>query len=199
MDYMVLVNRDHPLPAGWTEELCTVKSVNSAGNEVETEQKAYEAYLLLKKDLADHDGIFLELDSALRSIDVQQEIMDSFTVKYGKEAAAKMVAPPGCSEQHTGLALDLNFRLKNDDGSFRNVCSNEDLEKYPEIWEKIHARLARYGFILRYPEGKEQLTGYIYEPWHIRYLDNPEAAEEFMSKHGMTMEEWPGTAGNIMK
>ena len=190
MDYMILVNKGHPLPEGWEESLQTVKTVNSLGDEVEVEKKTYEAYLLLKKSLEEKEGICLELDSALRSVAVQQEIMQRFTEKYGAEYARRTVAPPGCSEHHTGLALDLYYRLKNADGTFWDVSENEELEEHPDIWAVIHGRLADYGFILRYPEGKEHITGYQYEPWHIRYLDSPAAAAEIMSTPGMTFEEW---------
>ena len=190
MDYLVLVNKSHPLPAGWEEGLKTVTTVNSVGDEVETEQKTYEAYLLLEKDLEENEGIRLEMDSALRSIRVQQDILDRFTEKYGPEETAKLVAPPGCSEHHTGLAVDLYFRLSDGNGGFRDVCTNEELERQPDLWKKIHARLADYGFILRYPEGKEAVTGYTYEPWHIRYVGDPAVAKDIMRRPGMTLEEW---------
>ena len=64
---------------------------------------------------------------------------------------------------------------------------NEELVKYPEIWEKIHEKLADFGFILRYPEGKEDITGFSYEPWHIRYIDNVETAKKIMVQ-GLTFE-----------
>jgi D-alanyl-D-alanine carboxypeptidase len=70
-----------------------------------------------------------------------------------------------------------------------DIYLNEDTEKYPEIWEKIHEKLACYGFILRYPAGKEKITGYNYEPWHIRYLDDPQLAERIMDS-GITLEEY---------
>ena len=190
MDYMVLVNKDHPLPSGWEEGLDVVKTVNSVGDEIEAERKTYAAYLRLKKDLEENDDIRTELDSGRRSVAKQQEIMDRYTAEYGAEYASKIVAPPGFSEHHTGLAIDLYYRLRNEDGSFRDIYYNEEMERYPEIWDKIHAKLADYGFILRYPRGKEQITGYTYEPWHIRYLDNPAAAREIMSRPGMTLEEW---------
>ena len=117
--------------------------------------------------------------------------MDRFIEKYGADYAARTVAPPGTSEHHTGLALDLYFRLKDRDGSFTDVCDNEDLVKYPEIWEKIHARLAGYGFILRYPEGREHITGYGYEPWHIRYVGSAEVAKK-ITERGITLEEYLG-------
>ena len=192
IDYMALVNKLNPLPEGWEEALQTVTITNSVGDEVEVEKKAYDAYLKMKDDLEQNDGIYLELDSARRSIAAQQEIMDEFTEKYGADYALKTVAKPGYSEHHTGLALDLYFKVKDADGNFVDVYYNEDMEKdeYLGIWDKIHEKLADYGFILRYLEGEEHITGYRYEPWHIRYLDNVDVAKEIMSNPGMTLEEF---------
>jgi len=196
IDYLVLVNKLNPLPEDWEDALETVTVTNSVGDEVEVEKKAYDAYLLLKNNLEENDGIFLELDSARRSVAAQQEIMDRFIEKYGADYAAKTVATPGYSEHHTGLALDLYFRIRNEDGTFTDVYYNEDMTKpeYDELWDTIHAKLADYGFILRYLKGKEYITGYGYEPWHIRYIDNAETAKEIMTQPGMTLEVWLGAA-----
>ncbi len=191
IDYLALVNKLTPLPEGWEAALKTVVITNSAGDAVEVEEKAYEAYLALKKDLEENEGIWLELDSARRSVAQQQDIIDRFIAQYGAAYAAKTVAEPGHSEHHTGLALDLYFKLKGEDGTFTDVYYNEDMMKYPEIWEKIHARLADYGFILRYLEGREHITGYGYEPWHIRYVDSADIAKEIMAKD-ITLEEYLG-------
>ena len=191
IDYLALVNKLHPLPDGWEDALQTVTVTNSVGDEVEVGKKAYDAYLLLKADLEENDGIYLELDSARRSVAAQQDIMDRFIEKYGADYAAKTVATPGYSEHHTGLALDLYFRLKGEDGAFTDVYYNEDMVQYPEIWEKIHSKLADYGFILRYLEGKEHITGYGYEPWHLRYIDDVDIAKEITSR-GLTFEEYLG-------
>ena len=191
IDYLVLVNKLNPLPDDWEDMLETVHITNSVGDDVEVEVNAYNAYLGLKADLEENDGIFLELDSARRSVAEQQDLMDRFIEKYGADYAAKTVAQPGYSEHHTGLALDLYFRLKGEDGEFTDVYYNEDLIQYPEIWEKIHAKLAEYGFILRYLDGREHLTGYSYEPWHIRYVDDPGIAEWIMSED-ITLEEFLG-------
>lgn len=192
IDYLALVNKTHPLPEGWEDALNTVTITNSMGDTVETEAKAYAAYELLKADMEENYGIYLELDSARRSVADQQRIMDAFTEKYGPDYAAKTVAQPGYSEHHTGLALDLYFRIKNDDGTFTDVYYNEDMEKpeYLWIWDTIHANLADYGFILRYLKGEEHITGYRYEPWHIRYIDSAETAHEIMSQEGLTLEEY---------
>lgn len=194
INYMVLVNPKNPLPDKWTDGLETTTAVNSVGDETEAETKAYRAYLLLKADLAENNGIFIELDSALRSVAAQQNIMKQFAEEYGEEYAAKTVAVPGYSEHHTGLALDLYFRLKNEHGEWTDICRNEDMVQYPALWTQIHSKLADYGFILRYPEGKEHITGYGYEPWHIRYIDSINTAKEIM-KHGLTLEEYLDSAG----
>ena len=188
IDYLLLVNKTNRLPETWEEELDIVKSQNSLGDEVETERTAYEAYLKLKEELEAND-IHVDLDSAYRSVAHQQEIWDRFTEKYGEEYTISHVAVPGYSEHQTGLALDLYLII---DG--KDVYENEDMVQYPEIWEKIHARLANYGFILRYQEGKEDITGYSYEPWHIRYV-GPEAAKE-ITEQGVTLEEYLGAVSS---
>jgi len=185
IDYMALVNKTHPLPDGWEDKLETAHMTNSVGDDVEVEKKAYDAYLKLKAAL-EEEGIHVDLDSARRSVAAQQKIMDDFTEKYGAEYAAKTVAKPGYSEHHTGLALDLYLII---DG--KDIVENEDMIQYPEIWAKIHEKLADYGFILRYLEDKEYITGYGYEPWHIRYIDNAEKAAEITGK-GLTLEEYLG-------
>ena len=201
MDYLVLVNRQNPLPGSWTETLEMVSMTNTAGDLFEVEKETAAAYEHLKADLERNDGIYIELDSALRSVEAQQEILDQFIAEYGAEKAAKTAALPGHSEHHTGLALDLCFRVREEDGRFTDVCSNEDMlkEAYRGIWSTIHGKLAGYGFILRYPEGSEPITGFDYEPWHIRYLNSPEIAGEIMSRPGLTLEEYlegrSGTAG----
>lgn len=185
IDYLVLVNKLHSLPAGWEDVLETTHMTNSVGDDVEVEAKAYEAYLLLKEDL-EKEGVHVDLDSARRSVEDQQRIMDEFTKEYGADYAFKTVAKPGFSEHQTGLALDLYLVV---DG--KDVTENEEMIQYPETWKKIHDKLADYGFILRYLQEKEYITGYSYEPWHIRYLDDKGVAEQIMAS-GQTLEEYLG-------
>ena len=187
INYMALVNKLNKLPDNWEEQLETVHMTNSMDGDVEVETKAYDAYLKLKEDL-EKEGVYVDLDNARRSVETQQKIMDDFTKEYGADYAAKIVAEPGYSEHHTGLALDLYLII---DG--KDVYLNEDMMQYPEIWSKIHAKLADYGFILRYLDGKEHITGYAYEPWHIRYIDDVDIAKKIMES-GQTLEEYLGTA-----
>ncbi|MBR4461548.1 MAG: M15 family metallopeptidase [Erysipelotrichaceae bacterium] len=185
LDYLVLVNKLNPLPDDWEDKIRTVSFTNTVGNNVEVEERAYEAYLKLKKDLK-KQGIYVDLDSARRSIAEQQQIIDDFTEQYGADYTEKVVAKPGLSEHHTGLALDLYLII---DGV--NVDENEDMMQYPDIWEVIHEKLDDYGFILRYLPEKEHITGYAYEPWHIRYVNDKEIAKEIMDK-GITLEGYLG-------
>ena len=183
IDYLVLVNKEHKLPENWEKEITIVKYVDSQGWDVETEEKAYEAYQKLHDALAEED-IHVDLDSAYRSVAKQERIVQDFTEKYGEDYVKQYVAVPGYSEHHTGLALDLYLNIDGQD-----VYENEDMVQYPEVWAKIHEKLPEYGFILRYLEGKEDVTGYSYEPWHIRYVGDPAIAKEITEK-GITLEEY---------
>lgn len=194
IDYLALVNKQHQLPEGWEDSLEIVEVTNSVDQKVEVEKKTYEAYLALAEELEREDGIHIELDSGRRSVAEQQEIRDNFMVKYGEEYTRKTVAVPGYSEHQTGLAIDLYFITA--DGT--TVYYNEDLtkEEYYGVWDKIHEKLAKNGFILRYLKGKEGVTDYDYEPWHLRYIDDPELAREIMEK-GLTLEEYLGEAAAL--
>ena len=185
VDYLVLMNKENKLPDDWETNLETVTVKNSLGDDVEVEKAAYDAYLGLKEALLKED-VHVDLDSARRSVAEQQRIWDDFTKEYGEDYTKRYVAVPGYSEHHTGLALDLYLNIDGED-----VYLNEDMVEYPEIWEKIHEKLAEYGFILRYLEGKESITGYGYEPWHIRYVGSAEIAKEITDK-GITLEEHLG-------
>lgn len=185
LDYLVYVTKNTKLPDYWEDTVELVHVKNSLGDDVAVEKKAYDAYLELKSDL-EKDGIYVDLDSAFRSIAEQQAIVDDFTVTYGEDYVKQYVAVPGFSEHHTGLALDLYLNI---DG--KDVYLNEDMVEYPEIWAKIHEKLADHGFILRYLDGKEEITGYSYEPWHIRYVDSVDIAKEITEK-GETFEEYLG-------
>lgn len=186
IDYMVLVNKQHKLPDDWEANVDLVEQESLLYDDpVKVERKAYEAWAGLKEDLAAED-VLVELDSCYRSVAAQQEVMDEFTKEYGEEYAKRIVATPGYSEHHTGLALDL-FLVIDDE----YVYENEEMEKHPDVWEKVHAKLSEHGFILRYLPQRKIFTGYSYEPWHIRYIDDTDAAREIMDD-ALTFEEYLG-------
>ena len=149
----------------------------------DVEKNAYEAYLELQSALKTQ-GIEIGIDSAYRSIAEQERIMRDFTEKYGEEYARKTVAIPGTSEHHTGLAIDIVPKV---DGEWK--WENEDMMKLPELFAVIHKELPKHGFILRFPKGKEEITGYAYEPWHIRYVADKKTAQKICDE-GLTLEEY---------
>lgn len=167
VDYLVLVNKLHPLPEDWEDALGTVRLTNAHGEEAEVEAKAYAAYLRLKEALAAED-ITVELDHAL---------------PVGGDE-------PEGSENGTGLALDLYLRVGKED-----IYPVYDTGAQTETWQAVHAKLAEYGFILRYPKLKEHITGFSYDAGHIRYIDDPALARRIMDA-GITLEEYLGVASS---
>ena len=115
-----------------------------------------------------------------RSFSTQSELYDAEIDNIGNEQAELWVAKPGYSEHQTGLAFDLNLSDTESSGGI----VYEGTENYS--W--INENCSRYGFIVRYPEGKENITGYEYEPWHLRYVG--EAAAAYIHEEGITLEEY---------
>ena len=182
-DYMVLVNKQSKLPEDWEDRIELVDVYTGLDETYQVEKKAAEAYQKLRAALAE-EHIIIELDSTYRTVANQQEIWDEFMEEYGEEYTKKYVAVPGTSEHHTGLAIDVKL-VKN--GVI--IDDNDDMTAEKELFDRIHARLAEFGFILRYPVGKEAITGYGSEVWHFRYIDDPKTAKEIMDQ-GLTLEEY---------
>lgn len=185
--YYVLVNKSHKLPDNWGSLVEIIEVENSLGEKHRIEQKTYAAYEKLREELL-KEGVQIELDSVYRSVEEQQEIWDEWSAdpELGEEYCKKYLAVPGFSEHHTGLAVDI-FIMK--DG--KEIRDNDAMIADTEDFAKVHELLPKYGFILRYPEGKDAITGYAYEPWHLRYIDDPALAKD-LTKKGLTFEEFLG-------
>ncbi len=182
MKYKVLVNKENKIKDNYLSkiELITTKDVDNL--DIQVEKETYHAYLKLKKFL-ETKNIIIGISSAYRSKEYQQEIYDSFVKDYGKDYADKFVAPVGCSEHHTGLAIDINIKVN---GAWPK--DNYELMKQEKMFKTIHKYLSTYGFILRYPKDKENITGYPYEPWHIRYTG--EVVAKIIESNNYTLEEY---------
>ncbi len=124
-------------------------------------------------------GYDIEVDSGYRSYEYQQKIFDNLYNEKGEEAY-KFVALPGTSEHQTGLAFDYCL--------FINGVYTDDINDYQEETKWIHNNCYKYGFILRYPKGKEDITGYNYEPWHLRYVGNE--ISKIIFEKNITLEEY---------
>ena len=186
IDYLVLVNKTHKLPDDYEAKVPLITVKNSLGREFQIERETYAHFAQLREALL-KQGIQIELDSIYRSVARQQEIVKEFTEKYGADYVKQYVAVPGYSEHHTGLAVDICLVVDD-----KVIDDNDEMIAQKEIFAKIHPLLADYGFILRYPPGKEGITGYSYEPWHFRYVG--EAAAREISRRGVTFEEYMGAA-----
>lgn len=169
---LLLANKKHPLPEGYAPDDLVIPDVETNGNTVYMRQEAADA---LKEmfTAAASDGVTLLAGSGYRSEDYQRTLYNGYVQQYGVETADTISSRPGYSDHQTGLALDIS----DHDGA---TYLRQDMENTPEgQWLKDHAH--EYGFIMRYPKGKQDITGYAYEPWHFRYVGK-EWSEKIYSK-----------------
>ena len=134
---------------------------------------------------ARQQGIILYATSGFRSYSTQKAIFDRKAKERGEQSANLSVAKPGQSEHQTGLAMDLEG-----ESSLGTGLTNAFGETPEGIW--LAENCADYGYIIRYPQDKTRITGYVYEPWHIRYLGSSTAKLVYQS--GLTLEEFFGLA-----
>ena len=181
---LALVNKTYYLPDTYIpSDLVRADVEYSFGDaEVEKALLRQEAAVALEKmfQAAAEDGIELFAVSGYRSYERQVEVFNAQVAKSGEEYAMSVVAVPGQSEHQTGLAMDISahsvqFELTE---SFKDTAEGQ--------WLAEHAH--EYGFILRYPEGKEDITGYSFEPWHFRYV-GANIAKTIYDKQ-LTLEEY---------
>ena len=160
IDGILIANKTYPLP----------KSYNP-GVDAEAKKAFNQMAAAAKKD-----GIKLFIRSGFRSYSVQKSLYNGYVSRDGKAAADRYSARAGHSEHQTGLAFDIN-------------SSNSSFEGTKEAkW--LAKNSYKYGFILRYPKGKESVTGYIFEPWHFRYIGKEKA--KLVYESGLCLEEYLG-------
>lgn len=162
---ILIANKTYSLPSTYTPGL--LPELNNAFEKL--------------KNAAAEDGISLKIISGFRSYHSQNSIYNNYVARDGKKEADTYSARPGHSEHQTGLAIDVNS-LMFDFG-----------ETKEGKWLQNHAH--QYGFIIRYPEGKEAITGYRYEPWHLRYVGEL-SKELYNDGNWITLEEYLGITSN---
>lgn len=160
IDGILVVNKTYALPSDYAPGVSS---------------EAQAAFDAMQAD-ATAMGLNIYISSAYRSYDYQAGLYQRYVDRSGKAEADRYSARPGHSEHQTGLAFDLN------------TISDEfkDTDEGKWVAENCH----KYGFIIRYPEEKESVTGYMYEPWHIRYLGVETATAVYES--GLCLEEYLG-------
>ena len=179
--YLLLANAENPLPQDWSIQTEEVQ------NGYEMDKRASPAMREMIQ-AAKEDGVELMLCSAYRSVEKQQQLFDRSQQAYmaqgmsEEEAYAKTAtetAIPGTSEHQTGLAADIvtpTYQML--DAGFADTPAGQ--------WLSEHA--AEYGFVLRYPQDKQEVTGIIYESWHYRFVGKTHA--KMMKESGLCLEEY---------
>ena len=180
---LILVNRTHPIPEDYEVEL---KNIGS-GHQIDA--RAYDDFRAMIQ-AAKSEGVYIYVTSSYRDLDKQTDlynkkvesyVMQGYSYESAKEQAGQVVAVPGTSEHHLGLALDLvSSEYRKLDEKQENTKGFKWLTEHS--WE--------YGFILRYPPEKADVTGIIFEPWHYRYVG--EAAAKEIHEQDITLEEYLG-------
>lgn len=183
-DYMILINSEHKIPEGFLDTVELVEVENPEGSRFCVEKKTYEAFLKLQADIRENHGLEIALLNSYRTLEAQQKAFDHYFYKFGLAYAEKYAARPGHSEHHTGFAIDVSFLR---DGKLTHGA--QELLELDDLFRIVQAKLHKYGFLLRYPRGKEEITKINYEPWHYRYIDSPEIAKEIWER-GICFEEY---------
>lgn len=182
-EILALVNKQNALPDGYTPEDLVAPDVRFPFTEDLPKKQMRKVAADALADMfnaGDEAGVDLFAQSGYRSFDRQEAIFASYSEENGEEAANNFSARPGESEHQTGLTMDITSPDINYD-------LNTDFGKTDEgKWVKEHA--AEFGFIIRYPEDKEDITEYQYEPWHLRYVGKKAAKE--ITDNNLALEEY---------
>ena len=174
---LILVNKDNAVPDDYEIELTTLR------NDVKVDSRIYPDLQDMFDEMR-NEGIYPVVGEGYRTHEEQKQMMQDKIDAYrnegdskavAKKLAKEWVAVPGTSEHELGIALDIN--------ADRNMTSTDQ-----EVYDWLSQNAYRYGFILRYPQDKESVTGIDYEPWHYRYVGK-EAAKAIYD-NGLTLEEY---------
>lgn len=179
----VVINKQRQLPAGYVPPNLVVPDVPFYFDQFMQKKQMRKVAADALEQLfaaAEQNGLELVAASGYRSYDRQKTIYQGNVKKYGAKRANQFSAQPGHSEHQTGLAMDvtvaqLSFKLVQE---FGNTTEGD--------WLADNAY--KYGFIIRYPKGKEDITGYSYEPWHLRYVG--EEVAKAIHEQNSTLEEY---------
>ena len=174
---IMLVNKYNALSKDYeVENLTNISKTYSYGDNKKLNKEAYEAFIDLAED-AKKEGYTILIVSSYRSYKDQEDVWKDYKTSFGTRKADAYAARAGSSEHETGLAIDVaDYYDEND--------KFEDTDSFK--WMQANAH--KYGYILRYPKGKENITGYSYEAWHYRYVGIETATKVY--NEGITYDEY---------
>ncbi|MGN1378812.1 MAG: M15 family metallopeptidase [Bacilli bacterium] len=179
-----IVNKQHPLDKDYVPKDLVKDTIIQTPNLDDKyltylNKEAYENFLEFR-EYGLYNGVNIIIDSGYRPYKYQQKILLYNLIKHGMDAY-KTVAIPGTSEHQTGLALDFALIINN--------FYVEVLDDFYEEVKWVHENAYKFGFILRYPKGKEEITGFNYECWHLRYVGK-EVSQIMHDEKIETLEEY---------
>jgi len=181
MNYLMLINKENGLGRGYIpNNLVKVKIKTGGDKKIYLEKKTYKQIKKLLKQMNKYFDTEIVIDSGYRPFLYQENLLNDLIKEKGDDAY-KSLALPGFSEHQSGLAVDVGFY---NNGVYDAKFNVDD---YIDEFKWLEENAYKYGFIVRYPKGKEKITGYIYEPWHLRYIGEK---AEFLTKHNLTLEEY---------
>lgn len=178
---LILINKQHPIPTDYEFTLGSIRG------SMRCDERILPSLLAMLR-AAKADGVNLVICSPYRDMNRQEALFNRKITGYMKKGmsyldayktTAQAVTVPGASEHQIGLALDIVCD--------RYAMLNEGFGE-TEAGKWLASKSCKYGFILRYPKGKEEITGIEYEPWHFRYVGTPAAME--MTRNNQTLEEF---------
>ena len=194
MNYEILINKENPIDQKYLKEVVEpslveieytrdnddiFESYQTTDKRIFLEKETAKAWYELKKHLVSKELEF-DICSGFLSLELQENKYNSFLKRNGIELTQRRMCKPGYSEHHTGLAIDCDYFIN---GDWAGICNDDNPEtKY------IHSILHNFGFILRYPKHKQEITGMQYEPWHIRYVGKELAKKLY--EEDLTLEEF---------
>ena len=194
MNYEILINKENPIDQKYLKEVVEpslveieytrdnddiFESYQTTDKRIFLEKETAKAWYELKKHLI-NKGLEFDICSGFLSLELQENKYNSFLKRNGLELTQRRMCKPGYSEHHTGLAIDFDYFIN---GDWAGICNDDNPEtKY------IHSILHNFGFILRYPKHKQEITGMQYEPWHIRYVGKELAKKLY--EEDLTLEEF---------
>lgn len=178
MDYEILVNKDNALDKTYVPDNLVDANSNYKDG-ILINKKVLERFNLMRYD-AKLLGYSIDIMSGYRDYMYQDKIYNKLLMEKGLAYTFRSIAKPGCSEHQTGLAIDICV-YRGD-----KCYIEHELEEMEEVKWLIDNSY-KYGFILRYPKYKEDLTGYHYEPWHFRYVGD---IAKYLYENDMILEDY---------
>lgn len=173
---LMLVNKFNYLDENYAPDDIVKVSMQFAYGDNEIKKEVYEKFRSMYND-AKKEGLYLIITSSYRDYNFQKELWDSYANQKGDEWADSVSARAGYSEHQTGYTLDIvTYKA--------NMSSFEKTDEFKWLQDNAY----KYGFILRYPKDKEDITGYSYESWHYRYVGKDVATK--IKKLGITFDEY---------